>query len=326
MVISLNEKLKFIESIFGKGNLARNSQNFDVRCPIPTCLSRRDKGKTKLSIKTEDFQNHCWVCGWTAKTLSPLIKKYGTRDQLLDYCQRIHPSSLRFVNLDEKVKHIVKLPEDFQLLATSTSIHPNVKAIRKYLLSRGLTEDDNWYFKFGYSQEYRWSRRVIMPSFDARGELNYFTARAVDKDKSMRYDNPDAEKSEIIFNEINIDWTKRLVVCEGPFDMVKCGQNVVPLLGNTLLENSILFCNIIAHNTPVAIALDAKEVQKMQKLAKKFAEYDVDTVIVDVSPHKDPGEMTKDEFQNSLNMARHPNWEDSILDRLSRASEVRMKF
>lgn len=324
MVISLNEKLKFIEGVFGKGNLARNSLNFDIRCPIPTCDSRRDRGKTKLSIKTEDFRNHCWVCGWTAHTLAPLIKKYGTQEQLADYCTRIHPASLRYLS-DKSERPIVRLPADFKLLAMSESIHPDVKAVRKYLERRGMQPDDLWYFKFGYSQEYRWSRRVIMPSFDAMGNLNYFTARAVDEDRPKKYDNADAEKSQVIFNELNVDWSKRLVICEGPFDMVKCGDNVAPLLGNTLRETSSLFCNIVANSTPVAIALDSAEVRKMQDIARKLTEYDIDVVIVDVSPFKDPGDMSKEQFHEALAKARPFSWSDRFVSRLSRASQLSMK-
>jgi hypothetical protein len=253
-----------------------------------------------------------------------LIKKYGTREQLTEYCTRIHPTTAKYLG-DKVEKPVVRLPADFQLLATSTSVHPNVKAIRKYLWARGLTDDDFWYFKFGYSQEYRWSRRVIMPSFDSEGSLNYFTARAVDQDRSMRYDNADAEKSQIIFNEMNIDWTQRLVVCEGPFDMVKCGENAVPLLGNTMLESSILFCNIIAHSTPIVIALDSKETSKMQRIAQKLAEYDVDAMIVNVSPFKDPGEMSKEQFQEALHKARSVSWGEMFTSRLSFASRTSMK-
>lgn len=327
MVLSLNEKLKFVESVFGRGVLARNSANFDVRCPIPTCESRKDRGKTKLSIKTDDFQNHCWVCGWTAKTLAPLVKKYGTTEQFVDYCTRIHPAAIKYLNDNkDKTKPIVRLPSDFQLLATTTSIHPNVKAVRKYLASRGMTEEDLWYYKFGFSQDYRWARRAILPSFDASGNLNFFVGRLVDeRDDKKRYDQPEVMKNEIIFNELNIDWTQRLVLCEGPFDVVKCGQNAVPLLGNTLKEDSLLFCNIIAHNTPTAIALDATEMPKMQALAKKLMEYDIDVIIVDVSPFKDPGEMTKEQFKEALERARHMSWNERFASRLNRASKTSMK-
>jgi hypothetical protein len=328
VVLSLNEKIKFIESVFGRGILARNSENFDVRCPIPTCQSRKDKGKLKLAIKTKDFRHHCWVCGYTGRTLAPLIKKYGTKEQFTDYCTRLHPTALKYLNdkKDNVDKPAVRLPDDFQLLATSDSIHPNVKAVRKYLTSRGMSDGDLWYYKFGFSHQARWARRAILPSFDSLGNLNFFVGRLVDDIKEKkRYDQPEVIKTEIIFNEINVDWTQRLVLCEGPFDMVKCGQNVVPILGNTLREDSALFCEIIAHGTPIAIALDATEMPKMQILAKKFAEYDIDVLIVDVAPYKDPGEMSKEQFVEALQKAMPVSWDTSFMNRLGRASRTSMR-
>jgi hypothetical protein len=325
VVTSLNDKLKFIEAVLGKGVLSRDSRNFDVRCPIPECESRRDKGKVKLSIRTDDFRNHCWVCGWTAHTLAPIIRKYGTREQMVDYRERIHPTANWSRKEDVAGSPIVRLPADFQLLATSTSMHPDVKALRLYLTRRGLNENDFWYYKFGYSSEFRWRRRVIMPSFDARGSLNYFVARAVDPDRPKRYDNADAIKTEIVFNEINIDWTQRLVLCEGPFDMVKCGENVAPLLGNTLREESALFCAIITNTTPVAIALDSTETKKALRLAAKFAEYDVPAAIIDVTPFKDPGEMTKQEFQEALERSITTDWGSRLSAKLNMATDVSLR-
>jgi hypothetical protein len=157
-----------------------------------------------------------------------------------------------------------------------------------------------------------------MPSFDAEGKLNYFTARAIDKEKKPKYDNPDVDKNPVVFNDINIDWTKKLVLCEGPFDLVKCPENSTALLGSDLDERHELFNKILLNNTPVALALDGDMWnKKTPKIAKKLEEYSIDTVVVDVRPWGDPGSMSKMEFESALAAAKPLTWQDNILNRIN---------
>jgi DNA primase len=321
-IATLTEKVKFIEQVFGSGKLARNGKNIDVRCPI---CAPRDHTKKKLAIRVDDDRNHCWTCGWRAHTLAPLLRKYAGVERLVEYRDKFMPEAERgrrcfVIDVEEQPK--IALPKDFKLLVTAPD-SPDARAAWRYVLDRGLTERDLWYFKLGISDEGRWYRRVIVPSFDANGELNYFVARAIDKFKRPKYDNPDFDKLPIIFNELNIDWTQRLVICEGTFDMFKCGDNAVPLLGSDLNEESALFNMILASGTPVALALDGDMWEtKTIKIAKKLAEYDIDVVLVDTRPFGDPGTATREQFKEALAAAEPLSWAAAFRTRLGRASRT----
>ncbi len=322
-MLSLTDKIKFYESIFGRGRISSNGKNFDVRCPI---CSPNDASKKKLAIRTDDDANHCWVCGWKARSLAPLLKKYGSQEHLVAYREFTgnNPKPIT-VEIDSQQK--IELPKDFRLLTLASDIDPDVKAAWRYVYSRGLTDRDAWYFKFGISDEPRWKRRVIMPSFDCEGNLNYFAARAIDKDKKPKYDNPDVDKNPVVFNEINIDWSKRIVLCEGPFDLVKCPENSTALLGSDLDERHEIFNKILLHNTPVALALDGDMWhKKMPRIVKKFQEYNIDIVVVDVRPWGDPGSMTKAEFERALIEAKPLTWNDTFSDRLKKATEISFRL
>lgn len=325
MVHSLTDKIKFYESIFGRGRISNNGINFDVRCPVCAPL---DASKKKLAIRTSDDANHCWVCGWKARSLAPLLRKYGTQEHLNAYRELTGhggKSELFTVEVDKAQK--IELPKDFRLLTLASDMDPDVKAAWRYVYSRGLTDRDAWYFKFGVSDEARWKRRVIMPSFDSNGELNYFAARAIDKDRKPKYDNPDVDKNPIVFNEINIDWTKRLVLVEGPFDLVKCPENTTALLGSDLDERHEVLNKILLHNTPVALALDGDMWnKKTPKIVKKLQEYDVDVVVVDVRPWGDPGSMTKPEFEKALAEAGRMEWNDLFFNKLHKAMSANFKI
>jgi len=322
VVHSLTDKIKFLESIFGRGRISGNGINFDVRCPICAPI---DATKKKLSIRTDNDANHCWVCGWKARSLVPLLRKYGTQEHLNAYRELTGCSELVTADL-EKIQKI-ELPKNFQLLTLANDKDPDVKAVWRYVYSRGLTDRDAWYFKFGISDDVRWRRRVIMPSFNSEGNLNYFVARAVDKDRKPKYDNPDIDKNPIIFNEINIDWTKRLVLCEGPFDLVKCPDNSTALLGSDLDERHEIFNQILLHNTPVALALDGDMWdKKTPKIVKKLQEYDIDVVVVDVRPWGDPGNMSKSEFEIALSEAKPLFWKNRFLSKLDRFVSSSYRF
>lgn len=328
-ITSLTEKIKFIESVFGTGKLAHNGKNVDVRCPI---CAPSDHSKKKLAILVADDRMHCWTCGFKAHTLAPLIRKYGSAEKLAEYREKFMPETererrARVYDITIEEQKCVELPKDFRLLATSPTFDPDVRAARRYVLDRGLSERDFWYYKLGISNEVRWKRRVIVPSFDINGDLNYFVARAIDKYRKPKYDNPDFDKLPVIFNEINVDWSSRLVICEGAFDMFKCGDNTVPLLGSDLNEQSAFFNAILINSTPVALALDGDMWEtKTIRMAKKLIEYNIDVVVVDTRSFSDPGSASKEQFKDALGNASPVEWASTFKTRLARASRTSLRM
>ena len=324
-MVTLTERVKFYESVFGSGRMARNCKNFDVKCPI---CAPKDPNKKKLAIHVDDDRCHCWVCGYKAYTLAPLIRKYGSREQLVEYRDRFMPESAQngrcvqvWLDGSDAAPEKLRLPKDFRLLATAAVRDPDVLAIRKYLISRRVSARDLWYFKLGYSNEPVWQRRVIMPSFDSTGELNLYVGREIDKFRKPKYEMPEGDRKHVIFNEINVDWTRRVVLCEGAFDLMKCGDNAVPMLGSDLNEEGALFNAIVAHGTPIALAMDADmRTTKMPRVAQKLADYDIDVIVVSVPT--DPGDMSKQEFAAALKAAQPYDWHQTFLDRLEFASKV----
>lgn len=285
----------------------------------------RDRNKRKLVIRMEDDANHCWTCTWRARSLAPLLKRFASRSDFDRYLDTFMSEDARGFWRDKDDEEVerppIALPLDFQLLAIADDRNPDTRSLLRYSASRDLTDHDMWYYRLGRSDEIRWSRRLLMPSFDAAGNLNYLVGRAVDR-QAQRYENDDIDKTGIVFNELNIDWKQRLVLCEGPFDLVKCGENATCLLGNSLNENHLLFDRIISNDTPVALALDTNAIDNALWIAKKLIEYDVDVVIVDLGKFKDPGEMTKKQFKDALEHAKPYNWLMNFRHRMEKASRV----
>jgi DNA primase len=123
----------------------------------------------------------------------------------------------------------------------------------RYLQSRGITDEMIERFKIGYTVSGDFAYRIIVPSFNKEGVLNYFTARSW-VPKKMKYKNPSVPKDEIIFNESLIDWEKDIYVCEGVFDSFFL-DNPIVMLGKKMSE--LMFSTIYNKaNGNIIICLD----------------------------------------------------------------------
>ena len=79
------------------------------------------------------------------------------------------------------------------------------------------------------------------------------------------------------------------------FDAVVAG-NAVPILGSSLRDDSKLFRQIVKHDTPVYVAMDA-DAKKSNEFNKKLLTFDIELYKVDISPYSDVGEMTREEYE-----------------------------
>ena len=149
-------------------------------------------------------------------------------------------------------------------------------------------------WKVGYCSSGEYAGRVVVPSFNDNGDINYFVARSY-ADKFPKYMNPKVSK-DIVFNELYLDWNKDIILVEGVFDAMKA-KNSIPLLGSTLNQKSNLFKKIIYYEPNVYIALDPDAEKKASQLIENLIQYDLNLYKIDVSGFGDVGEMTKEQFE-----------------------------
>jgi DNA primase len=106
--------------------------------------------------------------------------------------------------------------------------------------------------------------RIIVPSYDKNGELNYYIARSWDPNSRAKYKNPEAEKDKILFNEKLIDWKKDIYIVEGVFDGFFL-LNSIPMLGKHMSE--LLFGELYSKaKKKIIIALDGDAYENALKL------------------------------------------------------------
>ena len=302
-MITTQDKINFIQRVFGPCVISRDGINVAVKCP--KCASSGDQ-KRKFSIRIDTDQCHCWICGLKSGSLGQILSKFFSDAIVREYYDKFSTVKNRKISLisaHKEEKKQITLPDGFTLLAKNNFKDPDMKDCLKYLLSRNISKRDMWYYKFGSCTKGRFRRRVIMPSFDSSGKLNYFTARTIDKNVNPKYYNSNVKKSDLIFNESNIDWKKSITLVEGPFDLVRCDDNATCLLGSNLSVSSQLFQTIVKNNISVILALDSDMFDKTQHFARLFSSYGILVKILNLNNFSDVGEMSKKEFLMSKKAA-----------------------
>ena len=223
-------------------------------CPV--CAEEKGldsgDGKGNLEINYGRHVYKCWACSETHGTHGPLGKlfdQYATKGQKKVY-NLIKPEELK---QEDVIRPKLRLPEGFTTFKDSNPrFIPHIEAYR-YLTSRGVTDEMIEKYNIGYTVNGDFAYRIIIPSYNLDGQLNYFVARSW-VPKKMKYKNPSVPKDEIIFNEGRIDWDKDIFLCEGAFDsffldnsIVMLGKKMSKLLFETLYakanKNIIICCD-----------------------------------------------------------------------------------
>jgi len=224
-----------LESFLGE-HRKHNEDTGQIAFDCPACAADKGlsdgDGKGNLEINYNRNMFKCWSCADTNNMRGPvvkLLKKYATPKNLRDYLL-VKPDAADIVE-KERLNIEVVLPEGYKKLSECTDRDFKSQQARHYLYERGITDDIIRDFEIGYTYRGQFFNRIIIPSYDIDGKLNYFIARWFSRDyNKLKYINPTAEKQEIVFNEHRINWDATIYLVEGVTDHIVT-PNSIPLLG-----------------------------------------------------------------------------------------------
>ena len=290
----IRQKAKSVlNKAFGPGFVARDGINVAVSCP--ECDP--EKSKKKLSVRLDDYRFHCWVCGLKGKNVWRYISRKFPSVEIdpVLFKKKIDTSEI----VEEERK--ISLPSGF-VPVFRDSRDPDVRAVRNYLLSRGISHSDMIRWRILATTSGRYRRRSIIPSFDAEGNVNYFVGRSIDPG-GIKYLNSNAPKSEVIFNEIDINWSEPIVLVEGVFDAIKSVPNTIPILGSSLSYRSKLYKMLMKNQSSVVLSLDPDLKSKALKIAKSLYQAGCNVKICFADPGSDMGSSTKQKNKKMISEA-----------------------
>ena len=314
------EKLYNIFTTFlGESKSGFNEDNLQYQFPCPHCIEKygtSEANKFNLELSLERGLFNCWKCSSEGDelmhgSLKKLIRAFGNETLLEDYITIMSSIkdgklyNLNFANLDTTVidKEELKLPSSFKFFDKERR---NNYGALKYLENRGIGWNIIEKYKLGYTEREeenkKGSFRIIIPSYNALGELNYWVGRDYLPNSEkfhtrLKYDNPKIEKKNIIFNEEKIQWDADITLVEGTFDHIVV-PNSVPLLGKALNKEYKLYWELITkvdERKKIKINLwldnDAKETtEQIYSLLNHGNLYDK-IRIIETDLGKDPSEI-----------------------------------
>jgi DNA primase len=289
---SRKQKLNILKKIFG--SCRHSHQEHLFQCP------QCNHHKLKLSVNLDKNVFKCWVCDYRGKNVYRLVKKYGDFNDCREWPRdedKVDITEFDKIILQiesEGAEPITDLPDEFEPLSTSHIEFASIQA-RRYLKDRGVTNDQILKWKIGFCKSGEYEGRVVIPSFNLDGDVNYYVTRSYTGDW-RKYKNSPLSKNKMIFNELFLDFSKEIIITEGVFDSIVAGDNSVPLLGSTLSEKSKLFWEIVKNDTSVYIGLDANVENKSLYIIDKLLKYDIEVYKIDTTGYDDIGSMSRRVF------------------------------
>lgn len=305
--------LQFLESLIGPSSKGSGS-NYKFVCPLPSCSGKDSKirgdKKFEINLATEDLKTgkpvnnwHCWICDNKGRSVHSLLKALNLGEQYFQQLNDILKYS-DFTTYEKRDKQSFNgnLPKEFKSLSGKIP-KQDLKArhAKVYLKNRHITEDDILKYNIGYCEEGTYSDRIIIPIYNDLGKIVYFVARAISEEVRPKYKYPETSK-DFIPNEMYLNMTEPLVICEGIFDAISIKRNAVPLLGK-VIQPELMKKLIASDCKKVYLALDPDAVKEFVKYAELLLNEGKQVYTIDFQGYKDANEMGFELFTKTIQKA-----------------------
>ena len=221
-----------VNSVLGSGKAtARN--NYAYHCPL--CHHHKPKLEVNLTENREGKNPwHCWACDARGTTIYNLFRQVkAASDKFVELGSLVKSS--KSIKETQVVSNVV-LPDEYISLNNVDNSDIMARHATAYLNNRHVSKYDIIKYNIGYCKEGLYKNMIIIPTYDADGRLNYFTARSFEKEPYVKYRNPSASR-DVVPNEHLINWNVPVILCEGLFDAIAIKRNAIPLLGKNIQSN-----------------------------------------------------------------------------------------
>jgi len=305
-----NVLLGLVNSILGKGSPTSRG-NHSYQCPF--CNHKNPKLEINL-IPNKKNENpwHCWVCDTKGKTIHSLFKRLKVTPEKYNQLNDILGTTIKYENISQDIK--IELPKEYKPLYNLAPSDLIARHALMYLKSRGLNMMDILKYQIGYCESGKFNNKVIIPTYSAEGKLDYFIARAFDKDPTRKYDAPISDKNIIGFENM-INWNVPIILCEGVFDAIAIKRNAIPLFGKNISEK--LMKKLVTTSVKkVYLALDQDAIKATYKIAEKLLGAGKKLFIIELED-KDPADMGFYNFTNKVQEAQQFTFSDLFKLKLS---------
>ena len=282
--------ISLLETVMGRGKINSND-NIAFHCPF----CHHNKKKMEVNIVTQYW--HCWVCNAAGRKLPILFRKLNVqREKIAKLIELLDDVEWRPTKTTTDTP-VLQLPEGYRPLWKLQEMSPEYRNAIHYLKSRNITIHDILKYRIGYCRKGSYKGKIIIPSYDANGSLNYFVARAYYAEDKYKHKNPPASK-DIVGFELHINWNMPIILVEGAFDAIAIKRNCIPLFGKTI-SNTLKKRIVEKGVKDIYICLDLDARKQALETAEYFMSNGLNVFFVDITG-KDPSELGFEKITNVL--------------------------
>ena len=278
--------IQLLESVLGKGK-PTSGGNIAFFSPFASHY------KPKLEIRSVpdaegNYTWHCWISDKKGKSVYSLFKQLNLPKEQFDRLSKIiEADKYRDFQTVTQTQEILQLPEDYKPLWITKNT-PHYRNAIFYLKKRGITVFDIIRYRIGYCESGVYSGKIIIPSYDSDGQLNYFVSRAYYSNDKNKHKNPKVSK-DIIGFEMMINWNEPIVLCEGSFDAMAIKRNAIPLFGK-IIQPALQKKIIEERVKHIYICLDNDAIKNSLSICEKFMAEGLNVYLVELQ-EKDASEL-----------------------------------
>jgi len=287
-----------IDEVLGYG---RNLGKGEIQYHCPFCSHH----KPKLQVNLETQKWRCWVCNSKGIKMYTLLRKLNVDYGVLDTIKKIYGEVVYSSHKEEDVQ--ITLPPEYKPILDNLHII-EFKVSYNYLKKRGISDNDIRKHRIGFCESGLYRGRIIVPSYDSEGRLNYFIARTIYDNESYKYKNPPISKNVVMFDS-TINWNMPITLCEGVFDAISIRRNAIPILGKIPSQN--LLSKILLNRPKVNIVLDNDALSDAIKQFTYLTNNDIECNLISLEG-KDPSDMGFAEVTKQIQTNTTSSFEDLI--------------
>ena len=244
--------------------------------------------KPKLQVNIQTGKWHCWVSNQGGHNLYQLFKKAGAGYNDFKELNKLLGDVSFYKKQDDDTPDTVRLPQEYKSLSDPFDKSIIKEHAIRFLRKRGIDKEDITRYNLGYCQEGKYNNRIIIPSYDSKGQLNYFVGRDF-YSSNFKYMNPPNVAKDVIGFDLYVNWSLPIILVEGVFDAMSVKSNSIPLFGKTILPK--LYKKIVEKKVKdIFIILDSDAFDDAIRMTEKFVNEGINVNFVKLDG-QDPNDL-----------------------------------
>lgn len=303
-----SQLFSLLDKVLSQSAYIRKGEEAVYFCPFCSHY----KKKLEVNVRTQEW--HCWICNASGKSIRSLFYKLKAKELYFNELYKITGVSWKPSENPEEKQVNLSLPDEFVPLWKSSNTSAYGQAM-SYLSDRKVTMDDILRYNIGYCEEGIYKNRVIVPSYDRDGNVNFFAARTYYDVDSYKYMLPPWPK-DIIGFELFLNWDEPITLVEGTFDAMAVRNNVIPLFGTTL-TNDIKLGIVTNKVKRVNIVLDRDALKQSIRIFEKIKKIqEIDIHLIELG-EKDPSVLGFDSVNKLIDKSKPLEFSDLLKAKLN---------